>query len=73
MYAKAAANIHLSPHECIVVEDAISGFQSAHAANFGHIVGLGPRSTHSKLLACEGVSTVIESFDQFPRAMLLNA
>lgn len=73
MYAKAAANIHLSPHECIVVEDAISDFQSAHAANIGHIVGLGPYATHSKILSCEGVSTVIESFEQFPRAMLLNA
>jgi beta-phosphoglucomutase-like phosphatase (HAD superfamily) len=73
MYAKAATNIHLSPHECIVVEDALSGFKSAHAASIGYIVGLGPLATHSKLLACEGVSTVIESFEQFPREMLLTA
>ncbi len=71
MYAKAATNISLSPHDCIVVEDAISGFQSAHAANIGHIVGLGPIETHNKLLACPGVSTVIESFEQFPRELLV--
>ncbi|WP_446811139.1 HAD family hydrolase [Methylomonas sp. 2BW1-5-20] len=73
MYAKAAGNIGLLPHECVVVEDAISGFQSAHAANIGHIVGLGPLDTHNKLLACQGVSTVIDSFEQFPRELLVNA
>ncbi|WP_427500634.1 HAD family hydrolase [Methylomonas sp. MED-D] len=73
MYAKAATNIGLPPYDCIVVEDAISGFQSAHAANIGHIVGLGPLETHNKLLACQGVSTVIESFEQFPRELLANA
>jgi beta-phosphoglucomutase len=73
MYTKAATNIQVPPHECIVVEDAISGFKSAHAANIGYIVGLGPRATHGRLLACEGVSAAIESFEQFPRQMLLNA
>jgi len=73
MYAKAAANLHLPPHECIAVEDAISGFKSAHAANIGFIMGFGPRAAHGKLLACEGVSAVIESFEQFPREMLLKA
>ncbi len=72
MYVKAAANIGLPPHECVVVEDAISGFQSAHAAKIGHIVGLGSLETHNKLLACLGVSTVIESLEQFPLEMLLN-
>ena len=73
VYAKAARNIHVPPHECIVVEDAISGFKSAHAAGIGYIVGLGPFATHEKLLACESVSTAIESFEQFPREMLQNA
>lgn len=73
MYSRAASNIRLPPNECIVVEDAISGFESAHAANIGHIVGLGPRMTHSKLIACDGVSTVIESLEQFPRELLQNA
>ncbi|WP_445368775.1 HAD family hydrolase [Methylomonas sp. BW4-1] len=73
MYAKAAGNIGLLPHECVVVEDAISGFKSAHAANIGHIVGLGPIETHNRLLACQGVSTVIESFEQFPHELLVNA
>jgi len=73
MYANAAGNIGLAPHECVVVEDAISGFQSAHAANIGHIVGLGPIETHNRLLACQGVSTVIESFEHFPHELLVNA
>ncbi len=33
LYLKAADNLGLPPQECIVVEDAISGIQSAHAVN----------------------------------------
>lgn len=70
VYAMAAKNIGLSPGECMVVEDAISGLKSAHAARVGYIVGLGPRASHPKLLACEGVAVVIESLVQFPRHLL---
>jgi beta-phosphoglucomutase len=72
-YVLAAKKIGLPPSECIVVEDAVSGFKSAHAAGIGHIVGLGPRETHARLEACEGVSAVIESFTHFPREILLGA
>jgi beta-phosphoglucomutase len=73
MYLAAAKNIGLAPSQCVVVEDAISGIQSANAAGIGHIVALGPLATHKKLLACQGVATVIESLEHFPRATLLGA
>ncbi|MFA5984197.1 MAG: HAD family phosphatase [Methylococcaceae bacterium] len=69
MYAKAASNINIAPQQCIVIEDAISGFKSAHAAGIGHIIGLGPSITHSKLMANCGVSRVIESLEEFPREL----
>jgi beta-phosphoglucomutase-like phosphatase (HAD superfamily) len=69
-YTTAADNLNLAPVECVVVEDAISGFNSARAAHIGYIVGLGPLASHPGMLACEGVNAVIESLAQFPRQLL---
>lgn len=70
VYALAAKKLGKPPGKCIAVEDAISGFKSAHSAGIGHIIGLGPKSEHSRLKACPEVSTVIESLEQFPRELL---
>lgn len=70
MYALAAKKLEQAPEKCIVIEDAISGFKSAHAAGIGHIIGLGPKSEHPRLKACTEVSTVIESLEHFPRELL---
>ena len=67
MYARAAINLGLPAPDCIVVEDAISGFKSAHAAGIGHIIALGLQPSHARLRACEGVGRVIESFEELPR------
>jgi beta-phosphoglucomutase-like phosphatase (HAD superfamily) len=69
-YATAAANLNLAAGECVVVEDAISGFNSARAAHIGYIVGLGPIASHSRMLADASVDAVIESLAQFPRQLL---
>jgi beta-phosphoglucomutase-like phosphatase (HAD superfamily) len=71
MYLAAARNIGLSPHQCVVVEDAISGIQSAHAAGIGYIIGLATPATHARLLAQEGIATVIRSLREFPHETLL--
>ena len=73
MYLAAARNIGVAPGECVVVEDAVSGLKAAHAAGIGYIVGLGPPAAHARFRACAGVSTVIESLEQFPRDKLLAA
>jgi len=72
MYLTAARNIGVTPRHCVVVEDAISGIQSAHAAGIGCIIGLGPAASRARLLAEEGVATVIESLADFPRETLLD-
>jgi beta-phosphoglucomutase-like phosphatase (HAD superfamily) len=69
-YATAAGNLNLAPVECVVVEDANSGFNSARAAHIGYIVGLGPVASHPRMLADERVDAVIESLAQFPRQLL---
>lgn len=70
MYLAAAHNIQIPPKECIVVEDAISGLQAARAAGIGYIIGIGAPEVQARLLACDGVSAVIESLAQFPRERL---
>jgi HAD superfamily hydrolase (TIGR01509 family) len=66
MYLRAAGNLGLRPQECVVIEDAISGLRSAHAAGIGCIVALRSRSHHGTLEACEGVTIVIETLEQLP-------
>jgi len=67
IYLHAADYLNLPPKNCIVIEDALSGIQSAHAAGIGHIIAIGPAATHPKLRAIEGVSQVIESLEEFKK------
>ncbi len=70
MYLAAAHNIGLAPKHCIVVEDAVSGLQAAHAAGIGYLIGIASRAAQPRLLASAGVAVVIESLSQFPRELL---
>ena len=40
IFITAAANLGLEPHECVVVEDAISGVQAGARGNFGLVLGI---------------------------------
>jgi beta-phosphoglucomutase family hydrolase len=40
IFVTAAANLGLEPHECVVVEDAISGVQAGAKGNFGLVLGI---------------------------------
>lgn len=64
IYLKACANLDLEPNDCIVIEDAKSGIQSARVAGIGKIIALGPKSKHKALLTLEGVSEVVEDLSQ---------
>jgi beta-phosphoglucomutase-like phosphatase (HAD superfamily) len=71
MFAFAAQRIGVPPGACIVVEDSRAGFQAAHAAQIGCVIGLGPAASHARLLASAGVTAAIESLEDFPRGMLV--
>jgi HAD superfamily hydrolase (TIGR01509 family) len=73
MYLAAAHNIQIPPKECMVVEDAVSGLQAARAAGIGYIIGIGAPDVQARLLACDGVSAVIESLAEFPRERLASS
>lgn len=58
LFLHAAAQLGLTPAECVVVEDAAAGIEAAHAGEF-RAVGLGPRERVGKadlvLPSLEGV------------------
>lgn len=70
IYLKATRNLDLKPAECVVVEDAFSGIIAAHAAGIGHIIALGPQSTHDKLLSFDGVDEAVENLGQIRKEEL---
>ncbi|GAA0703122.1 HAD family phosphatase [Paraclostridium ghonii] len=71
IYLKAAATIGVKPEDCIVIEDAISGIESAYRANIGKIIAITPRDTHEYFLNLKGVDFVINDFNEFNRGLLL--
>ena len=40
IYEIACKNIGVTPQECVVIEDAISGIESAHNAKIGKIIAI---------------------------------
>lgn len=40
IFVVAAKNLSLEPHECVVVEDAISGVEAGSRGNFGMVLGI---------------------------------
>lgn len=70
IYLEAAGRLGMDPSRLVVVEDAVAGVQSARAAGIGAIVAIGPAQDHVALAALPGVTWVIESLEQFPRAIL---
>jgi len=69
IYLKAAAKIGIKPEKCIVVEDAISGIESAYRANIGKIIAIGSKSKYEKLKKLKGVDCVISDFREFDRSI----
>ena len=49
IFVRAAHNLNLEPHECVVVEDAISGVQAGSRGNFGMVLGIARDIEGSKL------------------------
>jgi beta-phosphoglucomutase-like phosphatase (HAD superfamily) len=70
IYIRAAQNLGLEPSNCIVVEDALSGIQAAHAAGIGRIIAIGPSLTHEQLYSIEGVDEVVENLGQIQKEKL---
>ena len=69
IYQIAAKNLNLKPQDCIVVEDAISGIQSAESANIGKIIAIASVEPDSLYQAMPCVSQIIHHFDEIDKSI----
>lgn len=72
IYQIAAKNLELAPEECVVVEDAISGINSAKAANAGKIIAISSVEPIEYYQKIDGLSGIITSFDEFDKTIFVN-
>ncbi len=65
IYLIAAKNLGLKPEECIVVEDAISGIESARAAGIGKIVAISSMEPVEYYKQISSVNLIIKDYKNF--------
>ena len=66
----AAEKIGLKPEECVVVEDAIAGINSAKNANIGKIIAIASLEPVDFYKQMEGISQIIKNFHEFDKSIL---
>ena len=69
IYQIAAKNIGLMPKDCIVVEDALSGIESANRAGIGKIIAICSEESPELYKSIPCVSEIINKFDEFNREL----
>lgn len=67
IYEIAAKNLNLKPSECIVVEDALSGIESARAAGIGKIIAICSEEPPELYQSIPCVGGIINSFNEFDK------
>jgi len=67
----ASKNINLNPKDCLVVEDAIAGINSAKNAGIGKIIAIASQEPIEFYKKIDGISQIIKSFDEIDRSMFL--
>ena len=63
----AALKIGLSPSECVVVEDALAGINSAKSAGIGKIIAIASLEPIEFYEKIGGLQTIIKNFQEFDR------
>ena len=69
IYQQAPQPLGLPPQNREVVDENISGLQSAHAAGIGCIIAIAPPERHAALRQTPGVSLVITTLADLPRRL----
>lgn len=69
IYLIAAKNIGLNPKDCIVVEDALSGIESARRAGIGKIIAICSEEKPELYKPIQCVTGIIKDFDEFDRSL----
>jgi len=66
----AAEKIGLKPKDCVVIEDAIAGINSAKSAGIGKIIAIASLEPISFYENMTGLSQIIKNFNEFDKSML---
>ena len=66
----AAKRIELEPKDCVVIEDAIAGIESAKAAGIGKIVAIASLEPISFYENMTGLHQIIKTFKEFDKTIL---
>ena len=69
IYQIACSNLNLNPKDCIVIEDALSGLESAYNANVGKIIAIASLESHSLYEPLSYVYQIIDDFYQFDKLL----
>ena len=65
----AAKKLELNPKDCVVVEDAIAGINSAKSAGIGKIIAIASLEPIEFYQQMSGISQVIRNFYEFNRSL----
>ncbi len=72
IYLKAAKKLCLSPCDCVVVEDALSGINSAKSAGIGKIIAMASLESTDFYKNISAVSQIIKNFNEIDRNIFCN-
>lgn len=67
IYEIAAKNIGLNPKDCIVVEDALSGIESANKAGIGRIIAIASVESDNLYKQIPCVNQIIHNFNEIDK------
>ena len=67
IYRIAAEKLDLLPQDCIVIEDALSGIESANKAGIGKIIAICSEESPELYKSIPCVTGIINDFDEFDR------
>lgn len=70
IYVKASKVLNLEPKDCIVVEDAVSGIESARSAGIGKIIAIASMESEELYKNIPAVSQIIKNFDEIDRNII---
>lgn len=69
IYKIAAKNLELNPKDCVVIEDALSGIESAKNANIGKIIAIASLEDHSLYKPIKYLYQIIDNFDEIDKSI----
>lgn len=69
IYIKAAEKIGLAPKDCVVIEDAVSGIESAKNAGIGKIIAIASMESVDLYKKIPAVSQIIKNFGEVDKKL----